>query len=109
MTQQKIQKLYCYIDETGQDTKGELFIVSVILIDQDKQKIEDQLIDCEKQSKKGKTKWQKAKFYQREAYINQIFTIKKLKDHLYYSEFKNSTAYYELVVYTAAQVIYSQI
>jgi len=26
-----MQKLYCYVDETGQDTKGKLFLVSVII------------------------------------------------------------------------------
>lgn len=27
------QKLYCYVDETGQDTEGRLFLVSVVVTD----------------------------------------------------------------------------
>ena len=26
-----IKKLYCYVDETGQDTKGALFLVTVVV------------------------------------------------------------------------------
>jgi hypothetical protein len=25
------QKLYCYVDETGQDTKGDLFLVALVI------------------------------------------------------------------------------
>lgn len=25
------QKLYCYVDETGQDTEGQIFVVSIVL------------------------------------------------------------------------------
>jgi hypothetical protein len=31
MPQKIVIKLYCYVDETGQDTGGRLFIVAVIL------------------------------------------------------------------------------
>ena len=31
------QKFYCYVDETGQDTQGELFIVSVVIADQERE------------------------------------------------------------------------
>jgi len=25
------KKLYCYVDETGQDTKGDIFVVTVVV------------------------------------------------------------------------------
>lgn len=28
---QRMEKLYCSVDETGQDTKGELFLVSMVI------------------------------------------------------------------------------
>ncbi|MFQ5617229.1 MAG: hypothetical protein ACE5GO_12325 [Anaerolineales bacterium] len=28
-------KIYCYIDESGQDTKGAFFVVSVVIADQE--------------------------------------------------------------------------
>jgi len=34
-TQSNKQKLYCYVDETGQDTAGKIFIVSVVIIEKE--------------------------------------------------------------------------
>ncbi len=31
------QKLYCYVDETGQDTEGHLFLVSVVVTEQERE------------------------------------------------------------------------
>jgi len=43
------QKLYCYVDESGQDTRGKLFVVSVVVAAEDRgisleqlEKIEDE-------------------------------------------------------------------
>jgi len=36
------KKYYCYIDETGQDTQGKIFIVSVIITEREKKR------DCKK-------------------------------------------------------------
>jgi hypothetical protein len=30
------EKLYCYVDETGQDTRGDLYIVSVVVADDER-------------------------------------------------------------------------
>jgi hypothetical protein len=32
----KTEKLYCYVDETGQDTMGKFFIVSVVVFEKAK-------------------------------------------------------------------------
>jgi hypothetical protein len=33
------QKLYCYVDETGQDTLGQFFIVSVVITEDIREKL----------------------------------------------------------------------
>ena len=48
-----MQKLYCYVDETGQNTKGRLFIVSVIVTEGEREELARQLEEIEKASKKG--------------------------------------------------------
>lgn len=50
------QKLYCYVDETGQDTQGELFIVSVVVTKKDREEITQSLEKFEQETGKGKTK-----------------------------------------------------
>ena len=49
-----MQKLYCYVDETVQDTKGKLFIVSVIVTEGEREQLARQLEEIEKNSGKGK-------------------------------------------------------
>jgi hypothetical protein len=48
-----MQKLYCYTDETGQDTKGKLFLVSVVITEKElKDKIEHTLLSIERKTGK---------------------------------------------------------
>lgn len=107
-TQSNKQKLYCYVDETGQDTMGKIFIVSVVIVEKDREKIEEELIKIEKDSKKGKTKWQKTKFYQRESYINQVCKLNELKKSIYYSKYDHTIIFYELITYTVTKVIFDK-
>mgnify|MGYP001561723993 CR=1 FL=1 len=54
-------KLYCYVDENGQDTKGKIFIVSVVVTTKERNEL---LILCEHLEKitgKRKDKWRQAK------------------------------------------------
>jgi len=48
----KKQKLYCYVDETGQDTKGELFIVSVVVVGWDRDALAEQLEMIERETQR---------------------------------------------------------
>ena len=48
-----MQKLYCYVDETGQDTGGAFFLVVVIIAEKDSALLlEKQLEQIEKESGK---------------------------------------------------------
>jgi len=40
---QVMQKLYCYIDETGQDTKGKLFLVSIVIQEQEREELREKI------------------------------------------------------------------
>ncbi|MBI2335052.1 DUF3800 domain-containing protein, partial [Candidatus Daviesbacteria bacterium] len=73
------KKFYCYVDETGQDTKGKFFLVTVVVKDQqDVNNLQEQLEGIEKLTKK-KLKWSKSSFKTREKYLLQIAKINKLK------------------------------
>jgi hypothetical protein len=101
----KKQKLYCYVDETGQDTKGEWFLVAVIVLADKKEKVEKNLLEFEHQSGKHKTKWHKAKHRQRQSYLDKIISDKELKNCFYYSAYKNTILYADLVALTTAKAI----
>ncbi len=70
-----MQKLYCYVDESGQDTEGKLFLVSVVVLDRDRELIQQHLGGVERRSCKGNRKWFHTNEKRRLAYIGQYWKI----------------------------------
>ncbi len=68
----KTHKLYCYIDETGQDTLGSFFIVAIIVTDNRQRELEKKLEAIEATTGK-KTKWMKTRDKIRASYANALF------------------------------------
>ena len=92
------EKLYCYVDETGQDTKGQLFIVSVAIVADDSQR-EIALQRCtaiEHKTGKGRRKWTKTRHPQRASYIENILEEPLFQGQLYFSVYSESTDYLSL-------------
>jgi hypothetical protein len=52
MTRSKKQKLYAYVDESGQDSKGQIFIVSVVVVGQRRDELRKKLRAIERTSNK---------------------------------------------------------
>lgn len=104
-----MQKLYCYVDETGQDTKGKFFLVSVIIIEKSvRDEVNARLIEIEKKSGKGKTKWHSASANRRIAYLHGIDTISALRQNIFYSVYETSDDYLLFTTYTIAKTITSK-
>ena len=53
----KTEKLYCYVDETGQDTMGRLFLVVLVLTAGQRDQLAADAERIEAQSLKGTAKW----------------------------------------------------
>ncbi len=73
------QKLYCYVDETGQDTKGALFIVVVLVTDDEKDKLE--------------------------LFLEKALAPTKLKGKVFYRIEKNTKAYEAQTIIATEQAI----
>jgi hypothetical protein len=87
------QKLYCYVDESGQHTFGRLFVVSVVLVGP---KRDDLLQACEaieERTGKGRRKWIKTPYDRRAAYIQQLLDTPLFCGKLYYAHFENTRDY----------------
>ena len=65
------RKLYCYVDETGQDTMGNFFIVAVVVADSRRDNLQKWLEAIERDSGK-KTKWMKTSDKTRHAYVGAL-------------------------------------
>lgn len=95
---QKPQKLYCYVDETGQDTKGQLFIV-VAIMTVDPTEVAALLETAETASGKGKVKWHRAR-QSRDEYIRAALSV-DIKMKVYYQVFTGKELSYELATVQA--------
>ena len=106
----KTQKFYCYVDETGQDTEGELFLVSVVLKDKEQlDALRQKLSKIEKSTNKKFLKWFKTPFVVKEKYLFELTKIKELREAVYYSFYKEGgKEYTPLISLTVAKSIIFQ-
>lgn len=98
------QKVYSYIDETGQDTGSKFFIVSIIITKDDRDKIITILEIIEKTSKKTKTKWIKSIPKYRLAYIKETLH-KNLPLKIFYSCYENERDFTLATILSTAKVL----
>lgn len=87
-----MQKLYAYVDESGQDTfaqKGRkpIFVVAVVVFEKDKDGLARVCEQYEKASGKGQFKWGTAKRVERLRYLRLIFADERLRGCLRYAVF----------------------
>lgn len=91
-------KINTYTDESGQDTKGKMFVVcTVVCLSEKVQEIDEVLAKIEKYSEKIK-KWHESNNNCRKKYIDGILHEKLLsKIVIYYSRFTNKLDYLDLI------------
>jgi hypothetical protein len=99
------QKLYAYVDESGQDTLGELFVVATVLTADNQERVRQALERLERASGKGVRKWSKATPRQRLAYLTAVFQLPALHGRLFAAHFTNTTTYLPCVLTTITQAV----
>lgn len=87
------QKLYCYVDENGQDTKGKIFIVSIVITGDERDKLMEFCEEIEIKSGKKKDKWGRASYKRRIDYLKSVFSITSFKKKLRYSLYRGQVNY----------------
>jgi hypothetical protein len=87
------QKLYCYVDESGQHTFGRLFVVSVILAGPERDELLQACEAIEERTGKGRRKWIKTPYDRRAAYIQQLLDTPLFYGRLHYAYFENTRDY----------------
>lgn len=100
------QKLYCYVDETGQDTVGKLFLVAIVIKEISQlESLERKLEEIEKRSGKKQAKWKRVKKEVKIKYLEELLQIKELKNSIFYSIYENTTEYTSLTSFTIAKAV----
>lgn len=100
-----MQKLYCYVDETGQDARSKFFLVSVIIAEDNREEFLKELTRIEKESGKGNVKWISAKDSARAAYIRQVLSNSLFKGKLHYAVYPRTPDYFAKTVLTIGRAI----
>lgn len=105
MSNKPVQKIYCYADETGQDTKGRLFLVSVIVGDTEREELRTVVEEIERETGKRHIKWQKTSHDIRVAYLDRLIREDVLKDKVCFSVYTQTQSYIDLTILTVAKSI----
>ncbi len=109
-----MKQLYCYVDESGQDTQAKpgyevFFIVSVVVTLENYQELESLCLRYERESQKG-LKWSKSKRERRYHFIGLIFADQHFRETLRFTihqstEFEPAINYDDATVTTIRRTI----
>ena len=72
-------------------------------------RVEQKLIEIEKKTNKGLSKWKSTPYIIKERYLRSVITIPDLERCLFYSIFTNTRDYINATAETIAQVIYHHV
>jgi len=105
---QKIkQKLYCYVDETGQDAGSDFFIVVAVISDRKQDPLRQELLKIESLIKIGSLKWQKTRFARNIKYLKLI--LQKKIGKIYFSHYRKPFPYFAPIIKLLEKSILNEI
>ena len=104
-TAKKKQKLYAYVDESGQDTHGKFFIVGVVVTEENRDAVLKELEAIEEESGKHTIKWHRARPQHREKYMTLVARSSLLKNQAFFDTFTLTKQYIALSSYATARAI----
>lgn len=103
-----MQKLYCYVDETGQDIGSEFFIVVAVVSDKEQDLLRNQLLEIEYLSKIGRRKWHKSRPDRRKQYLQLVLEKGIGKGEVYFGRFKKPLPYFLPTMETIEKAIFNK-
>lgn len=101
----KRQKLYCYVDESGQDTRGRLFVVGVVVTGAERNQLREMCERIEEESGKGDWKWVRASRQRQVAYMRRMLDERVLRGKLYFAVYEPARDYLSLTIETVTRAV----
>lgn len=89
-----MQKIYCYVDESGQDVGSAFFVVVVVISFQDQGILRQELTEIEKVAKTGGRKWHKSRSERRMKYLRMALERKIGKGDVFFGRYKKPLPYF---------------
>jgi len=108
MTDTQRHKLYAYVDESGQETQGSMFLVSVVVAGETREALRHTLRAIERKSGKQDKKWTKARPAERAAYMQAVIQSREFTGRIYYARYQDTRSYVDLMILSTAQALHAQ-
>lgn len=90
----KPKKLYCFVDETGQDTGSKVFIVVAVIVTSNIEAVRQRLEELEKSTKIGVIKWHKSNYKFRIQFLEEFLRQDNDDLHIYFLKVKKPVFYW---------------
>jgi hypothetical protein len=88
------QKLYCYVDETGQDASSNVFIVVTVVSAAEQDALRQALTDIERDAGTGHRKWHKSRSERRLRYLDLVHERNIARGDVFFGCFKKPLPYF---------------
>lgn len=105
---EQTKKIYAYVDETGGDTKGRMFLVSVVVMTNNRDQLRGIVRNLELVSGRKEKKWGDSNRKQRVKYIEGLLEKDYFQKTIFCSYYEDTKAYADLTVITTAKALHEQ-
>ncbi|MFY9462726.1 MAG: DUF3800 domain-containing protein [Candidatus Sungiibacteriota bacterium] len=100
-----MQKLYCYVDEAGQDPKSDFFVVVAVIIEGDQESLRRRLEDIERITGTNRKKWHKVRHENRMRYLVSILEQKIVARGVFVAHYKKPIPFFFPMIYILEKAI----
>src|SRR5688572_30021138 len=88
------QKLYCYVDETGQDSASQMFFVVAIVSREEQDRLRDALAMIEEEAGTGHRKWHKSRSSRRLRYLKLVLEQRIAVGEVFFGSYQKPLPYF---------------
>jgi len=99
------QKLFCYVDETGQDDRSEYFFVVAVVSEREQDALKGSLIRLEQQTKVGSKKWHKLRSPAREHFLELALNAQLAAGEVFFGRYEKPLPFFQPMVETLSKAI----
>ncbi len=105
MESRTMQKLSCYVDETGQDPTSDFFIVVAVVSEKDQEMLRRQLTDVEDAAQTHHLKWHKTAHQRRMRYLSLLLEKKIAAGDVYFGHYRKPIPFFFPMIYVTEKAI----
>lgn len=105
MTKINTQKLYCYVDESGQDVGSRFFVVVSIVSGEEQNQVRNKLLEIEESNKVHARKWFNSRSPAKEEFLQNLMREELLQGEVYYNSFKKPLPFFLPMLETIEKAI----